>query len=66
MSKNAQCIIEVWADWALLDGPRFMGTLFATPSRGQEIFSFEYDSDWLAGPHAQVWQRAPYVSDAAF
>ncbi|MBW1873301.1 MAG: HipA domain-containing protein, partial [Deltaproteobacteria bacterium] len=30
-----------------------MGTLFATPSRGKEIFSFEYDSDWLAGPHLQ-------------
>lgn len=53
MNKNAQRIIEVWADWALLGGPTFMGTLFATPSRGKEIFSFEYDSEWLAGPHAQ-------------
>ncbi len=53
MNKNAQRIIEVWADWALLGGPTFMGTLFATPSRGKEMFSFEYDSDWLAGPHAQ-------------
>lgn len=53
MNNNAQRIIEVWADWALLGGPTLMGTLFATPSRGKEIFSFEYDSDWLAGPHAQ-------------
>ena len=30
-----------------------MGTLFATPARGKEIFSFEYDPDWLSGPHAQ-------------
>ena len=48
MSKSAQRSIEVWADWAGLDGPTFMGTLFATLSRGQEIFSFEYDDDWLA------------------
>ncbi len=53
MSKNAQRILEVWADWARLGGPTFMGTLFATASRGKEIFSFEYDDDWLAGPHAQ-------------
>lgn len=53
MNKNAQRIIEVWADWDLLGGPTFMGTLAATPSRGKEIFSFEYDSDWLAGSHAQ-------------
>lgn len=48
MSKSVQRSIEVWADWVGLDGPSFMGTLFATPSRGKEIFSFEYDDDWLA------------------
>jgi serine/threonine-protein kinase HipA len=53
MSTSAQRVIQVWADWALLGGPTFIGTLFATPSRGQEIFSFEYDPAWLAGPHAQ-------------
>ncbi len=53
MSKNAERMIEVWADWVLLDGPIFMGALFARPSRGREIFSFEYDADWLAGVHAQ-------------
>ena len=53
MSKNVQFSIEVWADWVSLDGPKFMGTLFATPSRGKEIFSFEYDADWLKSPHAQ-------------
>ncbi|MCP4699838.1 MAG: type II toxin-antitoxin system HipA family toxin [Gammaproteobacteria bacterium] len=30
-----------------------MGNLFATPSRGKEIFSFEYDPDWLNSSHAQ-------------
>jgi serine/threonine-protein kinase HipA len=48
MSKNAQRSIEVWADWVGLEGPTFMGTLYTTPTRGKEIFSFEYDTDWLA------------------
>lgn len=53
MSKSIRHSIEVWADWASLGGPQFMGTLFATPARGREIFSFEYDQDWLSSPHAQ-------------
>ena len=31
-----------------------MGTLYASSSRGKEIFSFEYDPSWLKSPHAQV------------
>jgi serine/threonine-protein kinase HipA len=31
-----------------------MGTLYASPSRGQEIFSFEYDPAWLKSSHAQM------------
>ena len=53
MSKDIQLAIEVWADWVSLGYPRFMGTLFATPSRGKEIFSFEYNVLWLKSPHAQ-------------
>ena len=53
MKKNVQRSIEVWADWVSLEGPTFMGTLFATASRGKEIFSFEYDADWLKSPHVQ-------------
>ena len=53
MSDSAQRIIEVWADWVGLGGPTFMGTLFATTSRGKEIFSFEYDPAWLAGSYVQ-------------
>jgi serine/threonine-protein kinase HipA len=29
-----------------------MGTLYAAPSRGKEIFSFEYDAAWLKSPYA--------------
>ncbi len=31
-----------------------MGVLFASPSRGKEIFSFEYDQNWLKSSHAQT------------
>ena len=44
--------VEVFADWAGLGGPKRMGSLHATPSRGKEIFSFEYDRSWLASKHA--------------
>jgi len=48
---STQRVIEVCADWEGLGGPTLMGRLFATPSRGKEIFSFEYDHAWLEGPH---------------
>jgi serine/threonine-protein kinase HipA len=39
--------VEVWADWSGLPGARRVGLLHATPSRGKEVFSFEYDARWL-------------------
>jgi serine/threonine-protein kinase HipA len=54
MNKDSQLELQVWADWVSVDGPMLMGTLFATPSRGKEIFSFEYNADWLKSPHAQT------------
>ena len=54
MNRASQLKIQVWADWAWIGGPKFMGTLFATLSRSKEIFSFEYDADWLKSPHAQT------------
>ena len=44
---SEQRLIEVWADWEGLAEPTLMGLLSATPSRGREIFSFEYDPTWL-------------------
>lgn len=58
MSKTSQLRIQVWADWVAIDGPTFMGTLLATPARGKELFSFEYDADWLKNPHAQTLDPA--------
>jgi serine/threonine-protein kinase HipA len=40
--------VEVYADWRELDGAKRMGLLCATPVRGKEIFSFEFDAEWLA------------------
>lgn len=39
--------VEVHADWQGLAGPQRMGMLHATPARGRQIFSFEYDPAWL-------------------
>ncbi len=54
MRNAAQRTIEVWADWAGLGGPIALGTLYATPARGKEIFSCEYDPQWLKSGHAQL------------
>jgi serine/threonine-protein kinase HipA len=46
--------ILAYADWDwLADAARPMGILHATPGRGEEIFAFEYDPDWLKGGQAQ-------------
>ena len=58
VKANVQRRIEVWADWAGLAGPTLMGILSATPARGNEIFSFEYDKDWLKNAPAQTLDPA--------
>jgi len=52
--RQAQKTIQVYADWEGLSGPIVMGKLYATPVRGKEVFSFEYDSSWLKSSHAQI------------
>lgn len=44
----------MYADWVKLEGPRFMGVLTSEQLRGKEIFSFEYDSNWLKSGFALV------------
>lgn len=39
--------INVFADWKGLAQPTLMGTLDVAFVRGKEVFSFEYDMDWL-------------------
>lgn len=52
--KNQKRKIYVFADWEGFDGPVLMGFLYAELLRGKEIFSFEYDSDWLKSKHVQL------------
>lgn len=49
--KNTQRSIFVYADWQGLGGPVLMGILKSTQVK-KEVFSFEYDEQWLQ-KHAQ-------------
>ncbi len=53
MASSKQSI-WVYSDWSGMDTPQLMGILQAELLRGREIFSFEYNSNWLATPHAQM------------
>jgi serine/threonine-protein kinase HipA len=46
MTADAR-VVEVWVDARALHGPRRMGTLRAVRSRGEDVFSFEYERAWL-------------------
>jgi serine/threonine-protein kinase HipA len=52
--RQTQKSIQVCAHWQGMAEPVVMGMLYAAPSRGKEIFSFEYDPAWLKSPHAFV------------
>ncbi len=55
MSKNTSMLnIFVYAHWQGLKDPCLMGTLHSDRIRGNEIFSFEYDKNWLHSEHFQV------------
>jgi serine/threonine-protein kinase HipA len=45
--------IMVYADWENLASPRLTGVLHSAFSRGKEIFSFEYDTEWLRSSFAR-------------
>lgn len=44
--KTAREIL-VYADWVADSVPALVGVLTAIPSKGKEVFSFEYDESWL-------------------
>lgn len=56
--KAAPRRVEVWTEWLDMTAPAQIGVLTATPGRGKEIFSFEYDRAWLASSQAQVFDPA--------
>ncbi len=52
--RTAQKAIQVYAHWHGMTDSVLMGILYAAPSRGKEIFSFEYDPAWLKSSYAQL------------
>lgn len=44
----------VYADYFPLNEPQLMGIPYAEVVRGKEVFSFEYNTDWLKSKHAQI------------
>lgn len=68
MNKKQRRYIEVYAHWVGLSQPALVGLLHAMPSRGKEIFSFEYNHDWLQNhqahaldPSLQLFQGLQYA-----
>ena len=68
MNNNKE--ILVYADWDGLQMPQFMGMLSSTSSRGKEIFSFEYDKQWLQSsvaleidPDLALYSGVQYLRD---
>lgn len=51
-SKKASREIFVYASWKEIEEPILMGILHSSVSRGDEIFSFEYEKAWLNSDHA--------------
>lgn len=46
--------IYVYADWREVEGSKLMGVLVSERLRGKEIFSFEYNKDWLSSKFVQA------------
>lgn len=46
--------IFVYADWAGMSQPEFLGVLSTHQTKGRKAFSFEYDSDWLKSKSFQL------------
>jgi len=63
--------IFVYADWHDLPSTQKMGVLRTERTRGQEVFSFEYDSTWLSSgrgqnidPDLKLFTGPQYLADA--
>lgn len=54
MKKNEAKEIFVFADWQGMKAPMLMGTLAGDLIRGKEVFSFQYDAQWLRANRALV------------
>ncbi len=62
--------VYVYAHWEGMGGPQLMGILFPERLKGNEIFSFTYDEEWLKkgsshllDPNLQLYQGLHYLSE---
>lgn len=63
--------ILVYADWRELNEPTLMGTLSVAHTKGREVFSFTYSTDWINSgsaqsldPDLQLFSGPQYLSGA--
>lgn len=71
MAKSTQQrTLHVYAHWIGLEQPILIGLLNVTQLRGKEIFSFEYDDDWLKServqnldPDLQLYSGQQYLAE---
>lgn len=69
MAKKTQRSILVYADWIGLEKPTPIGTLHAAQIKGREVFSFEYDPQWLKSnsqtldPDLQLYSGLQYLNE---
>lgn len=68
--QDTKRAISVYAHWKGMVEPFFMGILTADRVKGREIFSFEYDKDWLQNgpsqlldPNLQFYAGPQYVNE---
>lgn len=52
--KETKREVYVYAYWQEMEEPVIMGILHSELLRGNEIFSFEYDNNWLKSEYAQL------------
>ena len=70
MSKQDRRKIFVYTHWKGMREPCLVGRLYAEQLRGKEIFSFEYDNNWLKeknnfllDPDLQFYNGLQYLND---
>ena len=69
--SNQEKKIWVYADWSDLKATKLLGCLTAQRIRGKEVFSFEYDKEWLHNDHSlfldpnlNFYQGKQYLQDS--
>lgn len=68
--QNNKRTVYVYAHWQGMEEAYLMGTLQSDRLRGKEVFSFEYDNEWLSkgpsqilDPNLQLFSGPHYLSD---